>query len=442
MVSVLTIGLVIIGLGRILLTPPRSPVYPRMPKSAVRIDENVGLSLDFRKTVDGKNVTLEGTHNVLLVIAKSCPSPRFILRLIGQDALFSVPIIQLDKFQWKGAFQVPFIGYYVVEPRWYGCDVAKPTKDYKGESITIAVSGNRESKLQHILPTRTSLPLLIPEGFWASPKLNPDIPNKRLWIIPSMRSKQATMISTSSPLGESFVSKESTPIDKSFGDLSNYELLCWIGSDSARVIWESFKSIRSSIANHQKPFKFHYYPMDDFRQPDRDWEREYKLKFRKCKNVIVSVDELKYSITQEEYTQQVATFLRHLVNIFDDDSFPIWMLTVNLSPILDIKMCTHPKRRTNHHPCNDALFELFGSIKAFPNRVRLLDNTDLTSPLLEEGLTDAMAVIAMRIFAIAGEQVKVWRMKKQRGTKEGLLRNGKLEPNIDYQVYDFTSKQL
>jgi hypothetical protein len=24
----------------------------------------------------------------------------------------------------------------------------------------------------------------------------------------------------------------------------------------------------------QKPFKFHYYPMDDFRQPDRDWETE------------------------------------------------------------------------------------------------------------------------------------------------------------------------
>jgi hypothetical protein len=69
-----------------------------------------------------------------------------------------------------------------------------------------------------------------------------------------------------------------------------------------------------------------------------------------------------------------------------------------------------------------------------------LDNTDLTDALLEEeGLQDAVAVIAMRIFAIAGQQVKEWRRAKQRGIKEGLQRRGKLEPNIEFTVYNFKS---
>jgi len=135
----------------------------------------------------------------------------------------------------------------------------------------------------------------------------------------------------------------------------------------------------------------------------------------------------------------VAIFLGHLVKIFDDATFPIWMLTVNLPSTSTVPMCTSPFRRTNHHPCNDALFDLFAT-SPFPDRVLLLDNTDLTSPLLEEdGLRDAVAVIAMRIFAIAGDQVKSWRKASQKGVKDGLQRNGKIEPNIDYPIYDFNS---
>ena len=178
--------------------------------------------------------------------------------------------------------------------------------------------------------------------------------------------------------------------------------------------------------------------MDDFQKPDQGWATESKLKFRKCKNIIVSVDELKNALSQDEYKQQVSTFLKHLVKMFDDDTFPIWMLTVNLPSVPNAtSMCTGPKRRTNHHPCNDALFDLFGAGKAFPDRVRLLDNTDLTDPLLDEGLQDSVAVIAMRIFAIAGQQVHTWRQSNQRGTVEGLIRNGTLEPNIVFTVYDF-----
>ena len=144
-------------------------------------------------------------------------------------------------------------------------------------------------------------------------------------------------------------------------------------------------------------------------------------------------------MSQDEYKLHANTFPHHLVKMFDDETFSIWMLTVNLPSISNATMCAGPKRRTNHHPCNDALFDLFGGTKTFPDRVRLLDNTDLTDPLLDDGLQDAVAVIAMRIFPIAGLQVNTWRKSNQRGTKQGLIRKGKLEPNAVFTVYEFNS---
>jgi hypothetical protein len=446
LVAPITILAVLVALTRIVTKPHRAPHYPDMPKNAVRLEENVGLSINLQRAL-GKNFTM-GPHEATLVIAKPCKDPRFVLRLVGDEAIISAPIVQLSPYLWKGEFQVPFPGSYIMEPRWYGCEVASPagvnTKggvEYKGESTKIMVSGVKEAgKMKPITQTHSSMPHLFPEGFWATPKLYADrLPNVKFWVSRAMGLTQPHMLNSASVLGASAVAKEATPVRTEFGELSNYELLCWVGSHSADIIWESFKSLRDGIAKHQKPFKFHYYPMDSFEQPDRDWTDENKLRFRKCKNLIISVDELKDQITQEDYKHQVAIFLGHLVKAFDDASFPIWMLTVNLSPVSSAAMCTSPKLRTNHHPCNDALFELFDGKSLFPERVRLLDNTDLTSPLLDEGLQDAVAIIAMRIYAIAGDQVRAWRKAGQKGTKDGLQRNGKLEPNIDYPVYNFNS---
>ncbi|KAI2513788.1 hypothetical protein MHU86_571 [Fragilaria crotonensis] len=437
--AVLLILAVILAIGRIVFNFGTFSKYPTIPDNTVRIDEHVGLLLDFRKAVDGKNVTL-GPHKATLFIAKPCKEPRFVMRLVGEEALYSIPIVQIDEFRWNGGFQIPFPGLYVVDSRWYGCDASQQTKGFKAEQITIVASGHRETTNVRLTPSYTSIPHLIPEGFWASPKLYSKMPNKGLWKTRVMGSEQPHFMTSSTRLGVSLVAKEATPVHGRFGDLSNYELLCWVGSASAAITRDSFLSILPSVAKQQRPFKFHYYPMDDFRNPDDGWETEYKLKFRKCKILIVSVDELKNVVSQDDYKLQVSTFLLHLVKMFDDETFPIWMLTVNLSSISNASsMCTRPKRRTNHHPCNDALFDLFGASNAFPDRVRLLDNTDLTDPLLDEGLQDAVAVIAMRIFAIAGQQVNTWRKSGQRGTKQGLIRNGKLEPNVVFTVYEFNS---
>mmetsp|Transcript_9485 Transcript_9485/g.13870 ORF Transcript_9485/g.13870 Transcript_9485/m.13870 type:complete len:466 (+) Transcript_9485:61-1458(+) len=430
-VAPLTIIAVIVALVRIILKLHKPPTYPDMPENAKRIEEKVGLSLDLRRS-NKRNYTM-GPHEATLVIGKPCKDSRFFMRLIGDEALVSLPIVQVNKHEWKGKFEIPFPGNYVIEPRWYGCqDALAPSKinqlPYKGESTRIFVGGHRQTRgFRPLTQSHTSVSNLFSEGFWASPNLyDEDMPNSHFWITREMGLKEPNYVQSSTELGDSMVAREASPIPEEFNDLSNYELLCWIGSRSAELIWESFKSLRPFISKNQKPSKFHYYPMHSFVKPDEEWNDETKKRFRKCKNIIISVDELSYPITQEEYKHQVAVFLNHLVKAFDDATFPIWLLTVNLPATSFTPTCTSPLLRTNHHPCNDALFDLFSSSR-FPNRVQLLDNTDLTSPLLEDdSIQDAIAVIAMRIFAIAGTQVKAWRAAGQRGIKEGsTTRNNK-----------------
>ena len=75
------------------------------------------------------------------------------------------------------------------------------------------------------------------------------------------------------------------------------------------------------------------------------------------------------------------------------------------------------------------------------SRVRLLDNTDVTNPLVGDYLrSDALAAIALRIFVIVGYQVKVWRSNNQLGHIDGLTKGDKEYPNFDLVPYDFSSK--
>jgi hypothetical protein len=89
------------------------------------------------------------------------------------------------------------------------------------------------------------------------------------------------------------VAREATPVSSMFGDLSNYELLCWIGSASGATIWESFKSIRPCYRQSNKnPSNFTTIPWMTFDNPIEIGKQKHKLKFRKCKIIVVSVDEL------------------------------------------------------------------------------------------------------------------------------------------------------
>jgi hypothetical protein len=224
-----------------------------------------------------------------------------------------------------------------------------------------------------------------------------------------------------------------------FTQLSNYEVVCWIGSKSAEDIWGSFKSLRGQLFPHQRPFKFHYYPATSFTQPDPD--KGWSTSFRKCKHILISLDEPDEPLSQLEYKNQVTTFINHLLNAFDEEhTFPalIWMFTTMESPV-DTKNChdAYMERTSTEHPCNDVLKSMFRS-SPFPSRVRLLDNTDLTSAKMGEDRESILAAIALRVFVFVGHQVKVWRDVGQVGGIKGLTKNGVTEPNYELVSYDWT----
>ena len=101
-----------------------------------------------------------------------------------------------------------------------------------------------------------------------------------------------------------------------FKRLSNYELVCWVGTESARLLRERFLQIRPMIAGMQRPFKFYFYPVRYFDKPDREWELETKKRFRKCKHILVSLDEVRVDdneqyrlLSQREYANKMTTFI-------------------------------------------------------------------------------------------------------------------------------------
>jgi hypothetical protein len=210
-----------------------------------------------------------------------------------------------------------------------------------------------------------------------------------------------------------------------------------MGNDSMAKIKAEFMAMRGTLFSHQRPFKFHYYNTSTFKRPDRDWVRDTKQRLRKCKHILVSMDNLRESISQDEYKTQVTTFLRHLTKLMHDNTFPIIMFTVN-EPPMHASNCHSPSMtRSTDHPCNDVLKHLFrpGS-KLFADQVHLLDNTDLSLPQFDENRQDIAAVIALRIYVLVGKQVADWRAMGQHGAVDGLHRNNTVEPNEELIPYD------
>jgi hypothetical protein len=211
----------------------------------------------------------------------------------------------------------------------------------------------------------------------------------------------------------------------------------FMGSDSMAKIRGEFMAMRRQLFSHQRPFKFHYYNTSTFERPDRDWAISTKQRVRKCKHILVSMDDLRESISQDEYKAQVTTFLMHLTKVINDDTFPIIMLTVNEPPMHASNCHTPSMARSTDHPCNDVLKHLFRpESKLFPDRIRLLDNTDLSLPQFDENRRDITAVIALRVYVLVGKQVADWRAMGQHGLVDGLHRNHTVEPNFALIPYD------
>jgi hypothetical protein len=405
---------------------------------------NFKISFDWNKVdADGSDRMALGPHGVEIVA--TCPNAIFYAYL-GKDILVDVPLIEKNPMHWVGKFSVPIKGQYEFKVKSSGCkdDTIIDSTILSFEAVgTMSMDDSMSERKGNLGKT------LISQGAWISTsKVQIDSseseqkPANYVWLNPNLvqDKKQVKGIAGAS----AFVAKEGSVTEENgffeFHKLSNYEIVCFFGSESANDIFGSFKSLRGNLFPHQRPFKFHYHEVNDFINPDKNWTDGDKSVFRKCKHVLISIDEPESPLSQMEYKSKMITLIKHLTLAFNDETFPLWIFTTMESPI-NSKNCHSPNgQRRSEHPCNVALKELFQN-SPFSSRVRLLDNTDVTNPQIGGLLkADILAAIALRIYIIVGYQVKEWRANNQVGHVKGLTKGDKEIPNFDLVPYDFTKE--
>jgi hypothetical protein len=404
---------------------------------------NLKVAFDWRvMQVDGVDHKELGPHGVEII--SGCANGK-IYAYIDKDALVDVPLVEERPMHWVGTFSVPVKGSYDFKVQGYGCE--------NDNQIDLTVQqfesyGSVEDSTVHKRKGQL-VDDLISEGAWISSSKvqidstsDPKLP-QYMWINPSVVQDQKQVKRIEGL--DAFVVKEGSVTEKNgffeFTKLSNYELVCFFGSDSAKDLIASFLSMRPTLFSHQRPFKFHYYEVFDFENPDATWTDETKSRFRKCKHVLVSIDEPKTPLSQIEYRSKMTTLIKHLTAAFNDETFPLWIFTT-MEPQMNSKNCYSPiGKSSTEHPCNVVLKEIFvDGDSPFSNRVRLLDNTALTNPQIGGlGRQDILAAVALRIYIIVGYQVKEWRRNGQVGHVNGLTRGDKEHPNFDLVPYDWTS---
>ena len=401
-----------------------------------------------------------------------CRFPQFYVRFVG-PTLVGVHMIEISNNLWRGYFNLPIEGTYDFDMRWYGCNsnegqppnatgdvAAVDTSSWRhptvvGEPISLhAVGSSNSTSVGNLSSSQGGYyyqneQLFAPDSVWWKASLveslNADDQEVALPTYMWMSPANAAMHDKGSKLYKapnSTVSTEGTlrhPKDYyGFGGLGNYEVVCWLGSESSADSLKAFSKLKAKIFPGQKPFKFHYHPIKSFVHPDTEWSVGLKKQFRKCKHILVSLDEPNEPVSQSVYKQQVTTFVGHLLKAFDDETFPIWLFSV-IEPPMKATNCYNPSKKTTDHPCNDVLKDLFrpdGSSETFPPQVHFLDNTDLTLPQFDENRDDILAVIGMRTLVLVGKGVADWRAMKQKGSMHGLFRNGTLLNNTESVPYE------
>jgi hypothetical protein len=408
------------------------------------------LILEFKRPAESlsdSDLVLVGNHQAKVVIqSKSCKYPRFCIRLVG-DALVPMELVQGSKPDgqtWSGSFFIQSEGKYSVDARWYGCEEGDTSWSSLNVPIEIRAVGSLSAAMG-----RYEESVLFADSAWISKerfatKEGEALPDY-IWTDPRATAALETgdLIKLENPkLGiRTAISKRGTlkaPHGMyKFDENGNYEIVCFWGGPSMWNIWQLFLMERPSLANGQRPFKFHYYNTTNLVHPDSTWPLSNKERSRKCKHIFLSVDEMDEPVSQAGYELQLTNFVGHLVKMLNDPTFPIWILTTSEPPMM-ASSCHSPEApRSTDHPCNDVIKRLFRPGKErFPSQVHLMDNTDLVLPQFDQNRDSVLANIAMRIFVAVGKGVADWRAMGQQGLVDGLHRNGIVEPNPKLMPYE------
>ena len=185
-------------------------------------------------------------------------------------------------------------GTYSVNLKWFGCASEESSDSLHAELLKLDVTGSpvgRKSDHRTIFATAS----------WLSKSLIPSIADDErfadyVWI------DQESLIGTIDEdeyihLDNRNVSiaRRGTFTDRGmykFSELGNYEIVCFWGGATMHKIREIFLQEKKIVSRGQRPFKFHYYNVTQFQNPDRDWEQSDKERCRKCKHIFLSVDDM------------------------------------------------------------------------------------------------------------------------------------------------------
>jgi hypothetical protein len=394
---------------------------------------NATMILELMRSEPNSDTIAVGQHKVQVTITnKACEFPQFWIRLVG-DALVPVELSQVTKSKyqnWNGVFNIPIKGTYKVDARWYGCTENETSWTPLHAPIDLHAVG------KHSIPEeRPKEAYLFADSAWVATRNN-SLP-EYMWMDLDHISKpgKSTKVKETTIYNSATLKKPNEMY--MFMHVGNYELVCFWGSKTMYNIREKFLAIRKQLTPSQRPFKFHYYNVSDLIYPDKHWSQSSKEMCRKCKHILVSVDEFEVPVSQMDYEKQMTTHIGHLQALLNDTTFPIWIFSVN-EPPMQASNCHSPKLlRTTDHPCNDVLKRMFrAGEEVFPEQVHFMDNTDLVQPQFDQNRDDVLSNIAMRIFVAVGRGVSVWRAMGQSGKIDGLHRNGTVEPNFKLVPYD------
>ncbi len=439
--------------------------FPSEGEEEISINNVVSKAYEHERSEHGNDtqVTIDSVNDVdvnvdvnidnyRVEIVTACPNAA-VYAYLRKDALVYITLTEDSPMHWSGTFSCPIAGEYELIVKASECGDGNGDGHGSSKLVELPVTTFRQqvdtTDLFFEKEGVNFLSGLISKAAWfSSSKVQIDTPSSSqqqppdyVWINPTAVKDEKQVKSIKEEDG--FVFDEGSVIEGKgffeFKKLSNYELVCFFGSQSAKDLHGSLLSLRGTLFPNQRPFKFHYYEVSNFDNPDEGWTQETKEKFRKCKHVLVSIDEPETPLSQTEYKSKMITLINHLVLAFDDETFPLIIFTSMESPV-NPKNCHSPAgKRTSEHPCNTVLKEIFSHSPVL-SRVRLLDNTDLTYPIGGDNLrSDALLSIAMRIFIIVGYQVQDWRANKQLGHTNGLTRGDKEYPNFELIPYDWTS---
>lgn len=426
-----------------------------------------------------------------------------------------------------GTFSVPFEGSYNIQYTWLDCvtgdvistdeneaegnnnnnsfsfqAVSSPSDPFSEEGKDTTIINNNSNQIQYVNSAWIKTDKIMDKiTNTDNNKIDLDIMKENEYTFaPILQQKQSKYTPLAIPnngyiLQESIVSTTTTGAGfYDFHKLSNYELVCFMGTHSSYKTREAFLNLRSKLFPHQRPFKFHFYGFSsnnyDLTRPDDGWkdtERNSQFTaFRKCKHILISIEKesedvkeekeeeekedmektgLRGTTKNEEQQQQqhqkeeVQTFIRHLLNAFDEEhTFPalIWFFTNNHTNDNTVlyEIFDQPSSSSHgEHGSSTHSHSFYRTSSLFPpDRVRLLDNTDISSPIYnyhyyeesnntqtKKGMEEMMyALIALRVYVLVGKQVQIWRTKGMNGGVDGWSTREGLKPNYDLVRYDWT----